>query len=152
MLRNSRLRERDDSGDEFVLFLTKEPGPGRESGYPTGWEPGEIVNSIATVCNFFQQKKRTVRKGVETGSTSYGKQEVKNPCHPPPPPPPPPPAGLVGPDGRVIGFDPNKGPIQLVRQSQRQIQNLSFVNQSASNFLSIGWKSYHINFSKKIIP
>ena len=60
-------------------------------------------------------------------------------------------AGLVGPQGRVIGVDPDKERIQLAQQSHSQIQNLSFVEASAANFPGIGSESYDIIFSSHVI-
>ena len=56
-------------------------------------------------------------------------------------------AGLVGPEGRVIGIDPDKERIQLAQQSHIQITNLSFVEGSASDLPGIGAESYDIIFS-----
>ena len=60
-------------------------------------------------------------------------------------------AGLVGPEGRVIGVDPDKERIQLARQSHSQIKNLSFVEGSVSNFPGIGSQSYSIIFSNYVL-
>ena len=60
-------------------------------------------------------------------------------------------AGLVGPEGRVIGVDPDKERIQLAQQSHSEIQNLSFVEGSAANFPGMGSKSYDIIFSNHVI-
>ena len=43
-------------------------------------------------------------------------------------------AELVGPEGMVIGVDPDKERIQLAKESYSQIENLSFVEGSAVNF------------------
>ena len=43
-------------------------------------------------------------------------------------------AELVGPEGKVIGVDPDKERIQLAKESHSQIENLSFVEGSAINF------------------
>ena len=43
-------------------------------------------------------------------------------------------AERVGPEGRVIGVDPDKERIQLARQSHGHIKNLSFAEGSASSF------------------
>ena len=55
-------------------------------------------------------------------------------------------AGLVGPEGKVVGVDPDKERIQLARQSHSQIKNLSFVEGSASNFPGMGSERYDIIF------
>ena len=60
-------------------------------------------------------------------------------------------AGLVGPSGKVIGVDPDKERIQLARQTHSQIQNLSFVEGSASNFPGSRSNSYDIIFSNQVI-
>ena len=56
------------------------------------------------------------------------------------------PAELVGPEGKVIGVDPDKDRIQLAMETHSQIENLSFVEGSASSFLGIGSGSYDIIF------
>ena len=56
-------------------------------------------------------------------------------------------AGLVGPEGKVIGIDPDKERIQLARQSHSEMKNLSFVEGSASNFPQIVTQSFDIIFS-----
>ena len=56
-------------------------------------------------------------------------------------------AELVGPEGKVIGVDPDKERIQLAMETHSQIENLSFVEGSASSFPGIGSGSYNIIFS-----
>ena len=56
-------------------------------------------------------------------------------------------AELVGPEGKVIGVDPDKERIQLAMETHNQIENLSFVEGSALNFPGIGSGSYNIIFS-----
>ena len=56
-------------------------------------------------------------------------------------------AELVGPEGKVIGVDPDKERIQLARKAHSQITNLSFEEGSAANFPGIGSESYDIIFS-----
>ena len=41
---------------------------------------------------------------------------------------------MVGPEGMVIGVDPDKERIQLAKEAHSQIENLSFVEGSAINF------------------
>ena len=60
-------------------------------------------------------------------------------------------AELVGPKGKVIGVDPDKERIKLAQDSYSEIQNLSFVEGSASNFPGIGSASYDIIFSNYVI-
>ena len=60
-------------------------------------------------------------------------------------------AELVGPDGKVIGVDPDKERIQLARQSHSGIKNLSFVEGSAANFPGIGSNVYDIVFSNYVL-
>ena len=55
-------------------------------------------------------------------------------------------AELVGPEGRVIGVDPDKERIQLARQSHGHIKNLSFAEGSASSFLGMASNTYDIVF------
>ncbi|CAH3106974.1 unnamed protein product [Porites lobata] len=56
-------------------------------------------------------------------------------------------AELVGPEGKVIGVDPDKERIQLAKETHNQIENLSFVKRSAINFPGIGAEVYDIVFS-----
>jgi len=60
-------------------------------------------------------------------------------------------AELVGPEGKVIGVDPDKERIQLARQSHSVIKNLSFVGGSAANLPGIGSESYDIVFSNYVL-
>ena len=60
-------------------------------------------------------------------------------------------AELVGPEGKVIGVDPDKERIQLARQSHSGIKNLSFVEGSAANFPGIGSESYDTVFSNSAL-
>ena len=60
-------------------------------------------------------------------------------------------AELVGPEGKVVGVDPDKERILLAQQSHGEIKNLSFVEGSASNFPGIGSESYDIIFSNHVI-
>ena len=55
-------------------------------------------------------------------------------------------AELVGPEGKVVGVDPDKERILLAQQSHGEIENLSFVEGNASNFPGIGSESYDIIF------
>ena len=55
-------------------------------------------------------------------------------------------AELIGPEGKVIGVDPDKERIQLARESHSQIKNLSFAEGSASSFLRMGSNAYDIVF------
>ena len=60
-------------------------------------------------------------------------------------------ADLVGPEGKVVGVDPDKERILLAQQSYGNVRNLSFVEGSASNFPGIGTESYDIIFSNYVI-
>ena len=60
-------------------------------------------------------------------------------------------AGLVGPEGKVVGVDPDKERIQLARQSHSEIKNLSFVEGSASNFPGMGSEIYDIIFGNVVL-
>ena len=60
-------------------------------------------------------------------------------------------AELVGPEGKVVGVDPDKERILLAQQCHGEIKNLSFVEGSASNFPGIGSGSYDIIFSNHAI-
>ena len=56
-------------------------------------------------------------------------------------------ADLVGPEGKVVGVDPDKKRLLLAQQSHGDVKNLSFVEGRASNFQGIGSESYNIIFS-----
>ena len=60
-------------------------------------------------------------------------------------------AELVGPEGKVVGVDPDKERILLAQQSYSAVKNLSFVEGNASNFPGIGSESYDIIFSNYVI-
>ena len=60
-------------------------------------------------------------------------------------------AELVGPEGKVIGVDPDKERIQLAKETHNQIENLSFVEGSAINFPGIGANVYNIVFSNYVL-
>lgn len=60
-------------------------------------------------------------------------------------------AELVGPEGNVIGVDPDKERILLAQKYHGNIKNLSFVEGSASDFPGIGSESYDIIFSNHVI-
>ena len=60
-------------------------------------------------------------------------------------------AELVGPEGKVVGVDPDKERLLLAQQSFGEVKNLSFVEGSASNFPGIGSESYDIIFSNYVI-
>ena len=60
-------------------------------------------------------------------------------------------AELVGPEGKVVGVDPDKERILLAQRTHSEIKNLSFVEGSASNLPGIGLESYDIIFSNYVI-
>ena len=60
-------------------------------------------------------------------------------------------AELVGPEGKVVGVDPDKDRILLAQRTHGQVKNLSFVEGSASNFPGIGSESYDVIFSNQVI-
>ena len=60
-------------------------------------------------------------------------------------------AELVGPEGKVLGVDPDKERVLLAQQSFGEVKNLSFVEGSASNFPGIESKSYDIVFSNQVL-
>ena len=60
-------------------------------------------------------------------------------------------AELVGPEGKVVGVEPDKERILLAQQTHGEFKNLSFVEGSASNFPGIGLESYDIIFSNHVI-
>ena len=46
-------------------------------------------------------------------------------------------AELVGPEGKVVGVDPDKDRLQVARQSYKGINNLSFIEGNFSQFPGI---------------
>ena len=60
-------------------------------------------------------------------------------------------AELVGPEGKVIGVDPDKERIQLAQKTHSEIKNLSFVEGSASNFPGMGSETYDIIFGNGVL-
>ena len=60
-------------------------------------------------------------------------------------------AELVGPEGKVIGVDPDEQRIKVARQSHGKIKNLSFVDGSASNISEIFPESFDIIFSNYVL-
>ena len=60
-------------------------------------------------------------------------------------------ADLVGPEGKVVGVDPDKERLRVAQKTHGQVKNLSFVEGSASNFPGIGSESYDIIFSNYVI-
>ena len=55
-------------------------------------------------------------------------------------------AQLVGPQGKIVGVDPDKERILLAQQSYSEIQNLSFSEGSDLHFPGIGTETYDIIF------
>ena len=60
-------------------------------------------------------------------------------------------AELVGPEGKVIGVDPDEQRIKVAKQSYGKIKNLSFVDGSASNISEIFPESFDIIFSNYVL-
>jgi len=60
-------------------------------------------------------------------------------------------AELVGPEGKVVGVDPDKERILLAQHSYNDIKNLSFVEGNSSNFPGIDSESYDIIFCNYVI-
>ena len=60
-------------------------------------------------------------------------------------------AELVGPEGKVVGVDPDKKRLQLAQQSYGHIKNLSFTEGSHSQFPDIGSDTCDIVFSNYVI-
>jgi len=60
-------------------------------------------------------------------------------------------AELVGPEGKVVGVDPELERLLIAQQSYGEVKNLSFVKGKASNFPGIGSESYDIIFSNHVI-
>ena len=56
-------------------------------------------------------------------------------------------AQLVGNSGKVVGVDPDKERLELAQKSHSNIDNLSFIEGSSSNFPGMGSESYDIIFS-----
>ena len=61
-------------------------------------------------------------------------------------------AELVGPEGKVVGVDPDKERLQLARQSYGGLKNLSFIEGNFSQFPGIiRSETYDIVFSNYVI-
>ena len=60
-------------------------------------------------------------------------------------------AELVGPEGKVIGVDPDEQRIIVARKSHRKIKNLSFFKGSAANISEIFPESFDIIFSNHVL-
>lgn len=61
-------------------------------------------------------------------------------------------AGLVGPQGKVVGVDPDKERLQLARMSHGSVKNLSFVEGNATTISEIfPEESFDIIFSNYVI-
>ena len=60
-------------------------------------------------------------------------------------------AGMVGPEGKVIGVDPDKERIQLARKTHSGIKNLLFVEGSASDFPGMWSETYDIIFANGVV-
>ena len=56
-------------------------------------------------------------------------------------------AELVGPNGYVVGVDPDLNRLKLAQEAHREIENLSFLEGSSDNFEGIGCEKYDIIFS-----
>lgn len=60
-------------------------------------------------------------------------------------------AQLVGNSGKVVGVDPDKERLELAKKSHSNIDNLSFIEGSSSNFPGMGSESYDIIFSNYVL-
>ena len=60
-------------------------------------------------------------------------------------------AQLVGNSGKVVGVDPDKERLELAQKSHSNIDNLSFIEGSSSNFPGMGSESYDIIFSNYVL-
>ena len=60
-------------------------------------------------------------------------------------------AELVGPEGKVVGVDPDKERLQLARQSYGGIKNVSFIEGNFSQFPGIRSETYDVVFSNYVI-
>ena len=59
-------------------------------------------------------------------------------------------AELVGPEGKVIGVDPDNERIQLAKETHKQVKNLSFLEGSSLTFPRIGLEPCDIIFSNML--
>lgn len=60
-------------------------------------------------------------------------------------------AQLVGNSGKVVGVDHDKERLELAKRSHSNIDNLSFIEGSSSNFPGMGSESYDIIFSNYVL-
>ena len=60
-------------------------------------------------------------------------------------------AKLVGPEGKVVGVDPDRERILLAQESHSEISNLSFLEGSESNFPGNGVETYDIIFCHLVL-
>jgi len=59
-------------------------------------------------------------------------------------------AELVGPEGFVVGVDPDVKRLNLAKESHRDIKNLSFVEGNSDNFEGMGCEKYDIIFLNQV--
>lgn len=59
-------------------------------------------------------------------------------------------AELVGPEGFVVGVDPDMKRLNLAKESHRKIKNLSFVEGNSDNFEGMGCEKYNIIFLNQV--
>ena len=60
-------------------------------------------------------------------------------------------AKLVGPEGKVVGVDPDRERILLAKESHSEISNLSFLEGNDSNFPGNGVETYDIIFCHMVL-
>ncbi|KAL9952298.1 hypothetical protein ACROYT_G039533, partial [Oculina patagonica] len=60
-------------------------------------------------------------------------------------------AELVGPEGSVVGVDPDLNRLQLAREAHRGVKNLSFVEGNSDNFEGMGSEKYDIIFLNQVL-
>ena len=60
-------------------------------------------------------------------------------------------AKLVGPEGKVVGIDPDRERVLLAQKSHSEISNLSFLEGNDSNLLGSGVETYDIIFCNLVL-
>ncbi|XP_078355300.1 demethylmenaquinone methyltransferase-like [Oculina patagonica] len=60
-------------------------------------------------------------------------------------------AELVGPEGYVVGVDPDLNRVKVAQEAHRGIKNLSFVEGNSDNFEGMGSEKYDIIFLNQVL-
>ncbi|KAL9956985.1 hypothetical protein ACROYT_G038558, partial [Oculina patagonica] len=60
-------------------------------------------------------------------------------------------AELVGPEGYVVGVDPDLNRVKVAQEAHRGVKNLSFVEGNSDNFEGMGSEKYDIIFLNQVL-